>query len=184
MAAIRILCWALIFIIKLRFPPGLSLADVVPFILSEIFFSISEKEWKSRFVFMASRNNFPTCGKAVLRSWEHKLWINCHNLSLSEDFMINQKRKCHQIFFAFYHEDDFQILSLSLSDTTRFWITNHLPMSQHSQMGGEKNSGNFQLVKYHHLRWKTLLVKKISILKMPELRRPRGKLNRLQLTEL
>ena len=26
MAVIRILCWALIFIIKLRFPPGLSLA--------------------------------------------------------------------------------------------------------------------------------------------------------------
>ena len=29
MVVIRILCWAFIFIIKLRFPPGLSLADVL-----------------------------------------------------------------------------------------------------------------------------------------------------------
>ena len=39
MALLRVLCWALIFILRLRFPPGSSIASINVFFLINILFS-------------------------------------------------------------------------------------------------------------------------------------------------
>ena len=89
MALFRVLCWALIFILKLRFPPGFSLTTVLTDDVKYYNFSVTS------LVSCAQTQSIHNAGIGLVETWKYKISLReacLHNLIVDDHLTFLQRR--------------------------------------------------------------------------------------------